>query len=178
MVFHFNKKHLEDPSVPMWIIKTHGITFYVNHVIANIPFSTKETPNNSHTKGSIKFAKCKLSFDEDNNAYLDPLGLLDLNLSHPKETTRIIARDSGTFHEALEAGEFKHSEFKFIEGSCSTEFVICDLLDKDEALIAAIKYANQFRILSPNERYYIAYETGKGLYSYYDELEDDYDLDN
>ena len=55
LVFHFNKKHLEDETIPMWVVKTHGETFYVDHVSADIAWSTKETPNNSHTKGSIKF---------------------------------------------------------------------------------------------------------------------------
>ncbi len=37
LVFHFNKKHLEDPEVPMWVLKAHGVTFYVNHIDAEIP---------------------------------------------------------------------------------------------------------------------------------------------
>jgi hypothetical protein len=56
IVFHFNKKFLEDPTIPMWVIKHKGVTHYVNHVIVDegVGFSTKETPNNPHTKGSIK----------------------------------------------------------------------------------------------------------------------------
>lgn len=56
-MFHFNKKHLEDPNIPMWVIKCKGETYYVNHVDVkpNVGFTTKETPNNPHTKGSIKF---------------------------------------------------------------------------------------------------------------------------
>lgn len=55
IIFHFNKKHLEDPRIPMWVIKSKGETHYVHHVDvdAGVGFSTKETPNNS-TKGSIK----------------------------------------------------------------------------------------------------------------------------
>lgn len=61
IIFHFNKKHLEDNSIPMWVIKHKGQTYYVNHidVDSGVGFSTKETPENSHTKGSIKF-KAKL----------------------------------------------------------------------------------------------------------------------
>lgn len=57
IVFHFNKKHLEDPNIPMWVIKSKGETYYVHHVDVDkgVGFSTKETPNNPHTKGSIKF---------------------------------------------------------------------------------------------------------------------------
>lgn len=57
IVFHFNKKHLQDPNIPMWVIKTKGQSYYVHHVDVDkgVGFSTKETPDNDHTKGSIKF---------------------------------------------------------------------------------------------------------------------------
>jgi hypothetical protein len=40
----------------MWVIKCRGDTYYVHHVDVSpgVGFSTKETPNNPHTKGSIK----------------------------------------------------------------------------------------------------------------------------
>lgn len=69
IVFHFNKKHLEDPTIPMWVIKCRGDTHYVHHVVVEpgVGFSTKETPNNTHTKGSIKFkANLVLETDENN----------------------------------------------------------------------------------------------------------------
>ncbi len=49
--------HLQDSTIPMWVIKTKGETYYVDHinVDSGIGFSTKETPNNAHTKGSLKF---------------------------------------------------------------------------------------------------------------------------
>jgi hypothetical protein len=48
--------HLQDASIPMWIIKHKGVTHYVDHVdiLPGIGFSTKETPDNPSTKGSIK----------------------------------------------------------------------------------------------------------------------------
>ncbi len=57
IIFHFNKGHLQDPSIPMWVIKTKGQTHYVHHVNVEkgVGFSTKETPDNPNTKGSIKF---------------------------------------------------------------------------------------------------------------------------
>lgn len=41
----------------MWVVKSKGETYYVHHVDVDkgIGFSTKETPDNPHTKGSIKF---------------------------------------------------------------------------------------------------------------------------
>lgn len=159
----------------MWVLKTHGVTFYVNHIDASIPFSTKETPDNTHTKGSLKFRDCKLTIRDDNTAAIDKLGIFDNNLPHPKESARVITRDGSDFHEALVKNEYAHSPFKNVEGACSTEFVICDMVDKDEMLLAMLKYPNQFRLLSPNERYYIAYEKDATIWS---EVDDElYDLD-
>lgn len=76
-IFHFNKGHLADPTIPMWILKAKGKTFYVNHVECNIPWSTKETPDNPSTKGSIKVKNCLLTIDADNNACLSELTDLD-----------------------------------------------------------------------------------------------------
>lgn len=63
VIFHFNKGHLKDPSIPMWVIKTKGQSFYVDHVDATAPWSTKETPNNEHTKGSLKFKNVQLEIE-------------------------------------------------------------------------------------------------------------------
>lgn len=69
---HFNKMHLQDQSIPMWVIKAKGQTHYVNHVDieSGIGFSTKETSENPHTKGSLKF-KGKLEI-KDGNARIYP----------------------------------------------------------------------------------------------------------
>lgn len=68
IILHFNKMHLQQPEIPMWVIKAKGQTHYVNHVDvdAGIGFSTKETPDNPHTKGSLKF-KGKLEITTVNN---------------------------------------------------------------------------------------------------------------
>jgi hypothetical protein len=40
----------------MWVLKIKGESHYVNHVtvMPGTGFSTKETPDNPHTKGAIK----------------------------------------------------------------------------------------------------------------------------
>jgi hypothetical protein len=38
----------------MWVFKVDGQTHYVDHGVFEVGFSTKETPNNPHTKGSLK----------------------------------------------------------------------------------------------------------------------------
>lgn len=182
IVFHFNKKHLEDPTVPMWVLKSHGVTFYVNHVDAEIPWSTKETSDNPHTKGSLKFKKCKLTIDDDNCAIISKLSILDYKLPHPKIVhARILCGFGDSFHAALKNNEFQHSQIKDVVGGCGTSFVICDLLDKDEVLIALLKYANKFRILAPNEGYYKQYDEKKDYIQgdFDDEyIEDDEDEDD
>lgn len=66
VVFHFNKKHIQDQTIPMWVIKHKGQTYYVNHLDSDVGFSTKETPDNPHTKGSLRF-KGKLTITNNDN---------------------------------------------------------------------------------------------------------------
>ena len=157
----------------MWVVKTHGETFYVDHVTASIPWSTKETPDNFHTKGSIKFKECLLTINQANEAEIAALTLFDkIRLRNQKlGITRIIFNYGGEFHKALKDNEYKHSPFKNVSGGCGTSFVVCDLLRKEEATFAALKYPNSFRIMKPNESYYQAYD---GNTSYIEE-EDEFD---
>ena len=94
-MFHFNKKHLQDSSVPMWILKTGGKSYYVEHVDCQSPWSTKETPDNSHTKGSIKVKDCLLTIDENNQAQIRPLTIDDKFRLHNKQKgiTRVIVKE-------------------------------------------------------------------------------------
>lgn len=71
IIFHFNKKHLEDSTIPMWVIKCKGETHYVHHIDVNpgVGFSTKETPDNPHTKGSIKF-KANLKIENNDGVII------------------------------------------------------------------------------------------------------------
>lgn len=62
-MFHFNKGHLADPQIPMWVVKTKGESYYVNHVVSNAPWSTKETPDNPSTKGSLKFKNVDITIE-------------------------------------------------------------------------------------------------------------------
>ena len=172
VVFHFNKKHLEDETIPMWVLKTHGETFYVDHVEADMPWSTKETPDNNHTKGSIKFKEVLLQIDTDNCARLSKLTVIDkIRLRNQKlGITRIMFSWGSDMHKALTGNEFKHSPFKNVQGSCGTSYVVCDLLNKTEATFAALKY--KFRILMPNETYYQFYDSKE---KYIDEIYEDDD---
>jgi hypothetical protein len=69
IIFHFNKAHLTDPTIPMWVLKAKGQTHYVDHVDVSegIGFRTKETPDSSHTKGSIQIKGCLTITQEGKN---------------------------------------------------------------------------------------------------------------
>ena len=148
----------------MWVVKFHGETLYVNHVEADMPWSTKETPDNPSTKGSIKFKEVLLQIDEENCARLSKLTIFDkIRLRNQKlGITRIMFRPGTEIHQALIHNDFKHSPFKNISGACASTFVICDLLDPSEATFVGLKYLGQFRILQPNETYYQQYDSVRG----------------
>lgn len=55
IVLHYNKSHNTNQSIPTWAIKHKGNTYYVHHLESTVGFSTKETPDNEHTKGSLMF---------------------------------------------------------------------------------------------------------------------------
>lgn len=162
MVFHFNKGHLTDQTIPMWVLKFHGETLYVNHVDCQLPWSTKETPDNPSTKGSIKVKNALLRVNELNEATLTELTLIDkIRLRNQKVgITRIMFQPHSEMHKALLAKQFKHSPFKYISGACTTSFIVCDLLSKSEATLAKIAY-NDWRELKPNESYYQNYDNIK-----------------
>lgn len=52
----------------MWVIKAKGQSYYVSHVEVDCPFSTKETPDNPSTKGSLKFRNCIVEINDDGTA--------------------------------------------------------------------------------------------------------------
>ena len=66
--FHFNKGSLEYNFLPMWVIKTKGMSFYVNHIDAQIPWSTKEMPEGSSTRGMIRLKYGNIVIDETGTA--------------------------------------------------------------------------------------------------------------
>ena len=177
VVFHFNKAHLTDQTIPMWVLKFHGETLYVNHVDAQLPWSTKETPDNNHTKGSLKFKNALLRVDENNEATLTPLSFVDkIRLRNQKlGITRIMFSYGGEFHKLLSNNEYKHSPFKNVEGSCGSSYVVCDLLDKEETFLATLTHGSRFRVLKPNETYYQEYDSKK---AYISESFDDEDFDD
>jgi hypothetical protein len=168
-VFHFNKKHLEDQTIPMWVLKFHGESYYVNHVSCDIPWTTKETPDNSHTKGSIKIKDCLLTIDDENSATITKLTLVDkFRLRNQKlGITRIIVKEGNDFwklKEKLQQQNVKHGPFKGIGGACSSTFYITDIMDKAQfTMLSLSMVGTTFRVLMPNEGYYRWYDDPKNI---------------
>jgi len=38
IVFHYNKQHNIDQSIPPWVIKHKGVSYYVNHMESKVGF--------------------------------------------------------------------------------------------------------------------------------------------
>ncbi len=69
--FLFNKKHLEFPQLPMWILRAKGQTYHPAHVECKIPWCTKERPDDSATKGMIRI--------RHGNIYIDGTGMATIS---------------------------------------------------------------------------------------------------
>lgn len=148
----------------MWVLKFHGETYYVNHVECSVPWSTKETPDNSHTKGSIKVKDVLLQIDDENLATISKLTLVDkFRLRNQKlGYTRIIVKEGPDFwklKEKIAQQNVRHGPIKSIGGACSSTFYITDIFDQAQFTMLALSMANTtFRVLMPNEGYYKWYD--------------------
>lgn len=176
-VFHFNKKHLEDPTIPMWVIKAKGKSYYVNHVACNMPWSTKETPENSHTKGAIKFKDVHLKITDDNCAELCTItGPTAARLrAKEKGYTRILVTWKDKVVDFLQSHAIKFTPFKKVNGSCGSTFYLCDIMDPNDLVMMRIGLEpHTYRTLNENERYYMAYDDPEILRQLNEEDEDPY----
>ena len=161
-MFHFNKKHLEDPTVPMWIVMAKGNSYYVEHVEANIPWTTKETPDNVRTKGAIKFRECLVTIDEDNCARITVLTKADEARIRNAERgiIRIIMYRPDWFQNNLEG--IRHGPIKMHRGGCGSASWVTDLLDPEESSMFLLQHLDKnsynFRVVQPNEPFYKWYD--------------------
>ena len=152
----------------MWVLKFHGETYYVNHVECNVPWSTKETPDNSHTKGSIKVKDCLLQIDENNEAKISPITITDkARIRNAKKgITRVVVSEKnwgGTkFRNLLKEKSIKHGPIKSIGGACTTTFYVTDIYNEQDVTYLALMLTDtDFRKLMPNEGYYRMYDDPK-----------------
>lgn len=160
IVFHFNKKHLEDPSVPMWVLKAKGKSIYVNHVSCFAPWSTKETPDNASTKGSIKIKKALLKID-DNNAEITTATEADIRRikAQSKGYVRITWSGNQTVKRYLNS--VSHTTIKKFNGGCGSVYYVCDIKSEEEAVAMELAIWGTFKRLLPTDYLYKCYDDPK-----------------
>jgi hypothetical protein len=151
----------------MWVVKAKGETYYVEHVECSVPWNTKETPDNTHTKGSIKVLNCLVTIDDDNCAKISELTDVDRVRIRNAERgiTRVIIKGSywvSLLKEKIKDYGIKHGPFKHITGACTSSFYITDIFDKEAVLMLQLALTStDFRVLKPNESYYKVYDDPK-----------------
>lgn len=146
----------------MWVLKCRGETYYVNHVTCELPWSTKETPDNSHTKGSIKVKRCLVKIDEENCATISELTKDDeLRLNGQRKVIRIITLMGSKLNDFLK--NQKHGGVKAFGGACTRTWYVAEIYSEKVLLLAEIAIPDM-RILKPNEDYY----------KWYDKYQEDY----
>ena len=168
----------------MWTLKTRGQTYYVAHVECNVPWSTKETPANPSTKGSIKVKDCLLVIDADNTASISVLTNQDKIRLHneAKGITRINCgwHKKRELEEVIKKHKIKHGPFKQIGGRCGSQFFVTEIYDKSDLAFLTLSADDKFRILMPNEIVYRAYDDPTHNPNWYwedDDEDDDEDED-
>jgi len=139
-----------------------GQTFYVNHVDANLPWTTKETPDNVRTKGAIKFRDCLVTIGEDNCANIQVLTKADEIRIRNRE--RGITRLQIYFHtkwqDMLDRLGIKHGPIKRFSGGCGRQYHVIDILSKEHMMLLSLgaDQPNMYRIISPIESLYKMYD--------------------
>jgi hypothetical protein len=137
-----------------------GKTYYVDHVSADLPWSTKETPSNTRTKGAIKFKNCLLQIFDDNCAEIKTLTSTDLDRikSTDLKLVRLMVSHSmvDEIHEFIKEQDLWHSPFKQFGGNCGTINCLFDIKDTDLTLII-LKFNDRVWVVNPNHPYFKLY---------------------
>jgi len=157
----------------MWVIKAKGESYYVEHVDCSVPWSTKETPTNSHTKGAIKIKNCLLTIDDSNCAKIDVLtDELRAKYSDKKKTVRIITEYGNKLKAAL--ANMSHSAIKLAGGGCGTTWYITDIPSMKHFLLLQLQVP-EIRVLMANEEYFKQYDRSPLSQTWIDSDDDDDD---
>jgi hypothetical protein len=152
-----------------------GETYYVEHVDANIPWTTKETPDNVRTKGALKFKDCLVTIDEDNCANITVLTAHDITRLRNKEKgiTRIqLDWEIGHCFANLVKDKVKHGPIKRIPGRCGSSIFLTEILRPQDMTIIGLMFPGKYREIMPNEALYKYYDDPDSAPNY-EEDEDD-----
>ena len=156
VVFHFNKKSLQDPSVPPWILKAKGKSWYVQHVTCDLPWSTKETPDSAHTQGSIKVKKACVTIDDQNHAHIT-----SGSMHTPESTDQIpepilIGWTDPNIHDHVHM--FAHGLIKTLDGGdCGRDWHVCEIYSDSDWTEINLALHPHVRRFMPNEWQYTEY---------------------
>ena len=136
-----------------------GQTYYVDHVSANLPWTTKETPDNVRTKGAIKFKDCNLQILEDNTAIIKVLTEVDkLRIKHQSRgLVRIFTRTLDKIMETMKFQDMWFGPSKRIGLGCGSSGYLLDIKEK-EMLVLTLTHKDDFNVIQPNHPYFKLYD--------------------
>ena len=134
----------------------------LDHVTANVKWSTKETVDNPSTKGSIKFKNCLVLIDENNQATINNLTEFDrIRLKNRSlGIVRVITSYGGLLRDAINQMSLKHGPIKTSGGGCGTLWYITELFNSESVTMLQLLMGDKIRILMENEGYYRDYDIG------------------
>jgi hypothetical protein len=134
----------------------------VNHVSCELPWSTKETPDSNHTKGSIKIRKCLLQIDADNCATIrSPTPDDIVRLKYQKPPIRVIYGSyyASDVERAIATYNIKQGKILQVRGDCGSPFFITEFYqDSDITLLTLALPTHAMRILNAYEAYHRKYD--------------------
>jgi len=135
---------------------TKGKTYYVDHVEANIPWTTKETPKNVRTKGALKFKNALLRL-ENGSAKIDILTEEDKQRLDALMPVRIAFHYKNELLWLLKHNGIEHGPCKNFKGHCGGNTFVIEIA-KEDLTILALVYPNKFYILNETDIWYNWYE--------------------
>jgi hypothetical protein len=167
VVFHFNKKSLEDNTIPPWVLKCNGKSWYVNHVSCDLPWSTKETPTSSHTQGSIKVKRALVQIDDANHATLVKLTKEAEHRVKQKAQNAIIIgwRYPEKWHHIID--HVSHSDIQLLDsGGCTSDWWACEIYSEEDWVVINLQLYGHVRRFMPNEWQFKDYQSGAGVFDH------------
>ncbi len=161
-VFHFNKKSLTDNTIPPWVVKCKGESWYVAHVTCEVPWSTKETPTNHHTQGAIKMRNVYVQITDENEAIIQSITPELKQHVKLKQERKIKIGWQNTWHAQVTPylTHVHYENLRSVEtGGCSADWWVCEIYSEDDWAQINLTLYPRVRRFMPNEWQYQDHET-------------------
>ena len=163
IIFSFNKAHIADATVPPWVLKTGGRSWYVNHVNCTLAWDTRETPNNNHTRGSIRVKNALLSIDDNNVAVISEL--TDQHRQRLNNQKLNYQRVAWTQHSHdrvvsyVEQTDVAHTEIRLVYNpGCGSSWYVCDVMHAHDVTMITLALQGHLWQVNPNTWQYQGYD--------------------